>query len=84
MYGCVCVCMCDFFPLFVDDVVKVAVERKWCAWKNVLGVKDEAANEKCMEVYKEEKRKVKGCIYKRKKEVNERFGRNIKQDVSGS
>ena len=50
----------------------------------MLGVKDEAANEKCMEVYKEEKRKVKGCIYKRKKEVNERFGRNIKQDVSGS
>ena len=33
---------------------------------------------RCMEAYKEEKGKVKGCIYQSKNEVNEQFGRKIK------
>ena len=40
------------------DEVKTAVERK-----EVLGARDEAAKERCMEPYKEEKRKVKRCMY---------------------
>ena len=46
-------------------MVKVAVERK-----EVLGARDEVAKDRCMEVYKEEKRKVKRCTYQSKKEVN--------------
>ena len=42
-------------------MVKVAVERK-----EVLGARDEVAKDRCMEVYKEEKR----CTYQSKKEVN--------------
>ena len=42
---------------------------------------DEAAKERCMEAYKQEKRKVKKCIYQSKKEVNEYFVRKINQDV---
>ena len=35
-----------------------------------------------MEVYKEENRKVKMCIYQSKKEVQEQFGRKLNQDVN--
>ena len=38
--------------------------------KEVLGTRDEGARERYFEVYKEEKRKVKRCIY-RSKEVQE-------------
>ena len=38
--------------------VKTAVKRKEDAWKEVLGAKDEGAREMCLEVYKEENRKV--------------------------
>ena len=37
-----------------------------------------------MEVYKEEKGKIKWCIYQSKKEVQEQFGRKISQDVNGN
>ena len=37
-----------------------------------------------MKVYKEEKRKVKRCIYQSKKEVQEQFGRKMNQDVNGN
>ena len=35
-------------------MVKAAVERKEAAWKEVLGAKDEAAKDRCMETYKED------------------------------
>ena len=62
-----------------NDVLKVAVERM-----EILGARNEAAKERCMEVYKEEKRNVKRCIYFIKRRVNEKFGRNMSQDVIGS
>ena len=43
------------------------VKRKKDAWKQVLGARDEAAKERSMEIYREEKRKVKSCIYIRVK-----------------
>ena len=36
-----------------------------------------------MEAYREEKRKVKRCIYQSKKEVNEQFGRKMNEEVKG-
>ena len=47
------------------------IKRKEGAWKEVSGYRDEATKGRCMEVYKEEKRKVKRCIYQSKKEVKE-------------
>ena len=41
-----------------------------------MGVRDEAAKGRCMEINKEEKRKVKSCIYQSKKKVTEEFGRD--------
>ena len=43
----------------------------------VLGARDEVPKERCMEVYKEEKIKIKRCIYQSKKKVNKQFGRNL-------
>ena len=37
-----------------------------------------------MEIYKEEKRKVKRCIHQSKKKVNKQPGRKMNQDVDGS
>ena len=37
-----------------------------------------------MEAYREEKRKVKSCVYQSKKKVNEQFGRKINEDVNGN
>ena len=37
----------------------------------MLEVRDEIGKERCMEVYKEEKRKVKRIIFQSEKEVNE-------------
>ena len=37
----------------------------------MLVASDEETKERCMEVYREEKRKVKGCIIQSKKKVNE-------------
>ena len=41
---------------------------------------DEEAKERCMEA----KRKVKRCIYQRKKSLNEQFGRKVNEDVNGN
>ena len=45
------------------SAVKAAVKRKVAAWKEVLEARDEDAKESCLNVYKEEKIKVKRCIY---------------------
>ena len=62
-----------------NDQVKGGVKRK-----EVLGARDEDARERCLEVYKEEKRKVKRCIYQSKEEVQEQFGRKMNQNVNGN
>ena len=49
---------------------KSCVRRKEAAWKEVLAVSDEEAEERCMEAYREERRKVKRRIYQRKNKVN--------------
>ena len=54
--------------------VKVSVRRKKNTWK-VLTASDEKKKERCMEAYREEKRKVKKYIIQRKKKVNEHFGK---------
>ena len=43
-------------------MIKAVVTRKEVAWKGVLAASDEETNERCMEAYREEKRKVKRCI----------------------
>ena len=48
----------------------------------MLGVKEELAKEKCMEVYKKKKRKDKRCICQSKKEVNKQFGIEMNQNIS--
>ena len=49
-----------------------------------MEARDEDAMERCLEAYKEEKRKVKRCIYQSKEEVQEQFGRKMNQDVNGN
>ena len=49
-----------------------------------MGARDKVAKEKCIKIYKEEKRKVKRCLYQSKKEVNEQFGRKMNHDVDGN
>ena len=46
-----------------NDMVKAAVERKEAAGKDILGARGEITIDRCMKVYKEEKRKGKRCIY---------------------
>ena len=60
-----------------SDKIKAAVRRKKDAWKRVLVASDEETKERCMEVYREEKRKVKRCIYQSKVEVDRQFGRKM-------
>ena len=60
-----------------SDQVKAAVKRK-----EVLGARDKDAREKCLEIYKEEKKKVKRSIYQSKEEVKEWFERKVIQDVT--
>ena len=62
-----------------NDMLKVAIERK-----EVLEARDEVAKERYMEDYKEEKRKVKSCIYHIKMEVNEHFRKKINEDEDGN
>ena len=50
----------------------------------MLGAGYEDARESCLEVYKEEKRKVKRSIYQCKKEVQEQFRRKMNQGVNGN
>ena len=46
-----------------------------------MGARDDAENDRYLDIYKEENRKVEKCIYQRKREVNEQFGRKMNQDV---
>ena len=50
----------------------------------MLRAKGENTKERCTKAYTEENRKVKGYIYQSKKEVNEKFGRNMNQDGNGN
>ena len=67
----------------VERSGKNNVKKKEDAWKEVLGARDEDTRERCLEVYKEEKRKVNRCIYQ-SKEVQEQFGRKMNQDENGN
>ena len=49
-----------------NDQVKTGVKREEDVWK-VLGARDEDSWERCLEAYKEEKRKVKGAFIKVRK-----------------
>ena len=49
-----------------------------------MGAWNEVAKDRYTEVYKEEKRKIKRCIYQSKKELNEQFGRKMNQSVNGN
>ena len=65
-----------------NDQVKTAAKRKEAVGKEVSGARDEDSRERCLKVYKEENIKFKRCIYQSKKEVQEQFGRKMKQDVN--
>ena len=52
-----------------NNKIKAAVRRK-----GFLAASDEETEERCMEVYREEKRKVKRCVIHSKKKVIEQFG----------
>ena len=67
-----------------NDEIKVPVSRKEASWKGVLTSSDEETIERCMEAYREEKRKIKRCIIQSKKKVNEQFGRKMNEDVNGN
>ena len=58
-----------------NDQVKAVVKRREDAWKELLGAIDEDAGERCLEVSKEEKRKVKRCIYQRRRSKNSLEGK---------
>ena len=49
-----------------NNEIKVGIKGKEAAVKEVLGARDEYASKRCLEVYKQEKRKVKRCIYIKK------------------
>ena len=59
--------------LWWSDEIKAAVRRKEAALKGVLAASEEEAKERCMEAYREKKRKVKRCIIQSKMKVNEQF-----------
>ena len=65
-----------------NDEIKDAVRRKEDAWKEELAASGEETKERCIEAYREEKRKVKRCIIQSKKKVNEQFGRKMNEDVN--
>ena len=66
------------------DEIKAAVRRKEAAWKGVLAASNEETKERCMEAYREEKKKVKRCIIQSTNKVNEQFGRKTNEDVNGN
>src|SRR5678815_2860189 len=66
-----------------EEVIQ-AVKSKKEAWLNVLKANDEVSKERCLELYKEEKRNAKRCTRKRKEEVNEQFGRRMNGDIQGN
>ena len=67
-----------------NDEMKAAVRRKEAAWKGALAASNEGTKERCREVYREEKRKVKTCIIQSKKKVNEQFRRKMNEDLNGN
>ena len=67
-----------------NDVVKAAVEIKVASRKGLLGARDDDAKELYIQVYQEEKRRVKRCIYQTKREVNKQFRKKMDQDVDGN
>ena len=42
--------------------------------EDLSGAKDESVKERSMEIYKEEERRVKRCVYEKLKERNVQFG----------
>ena len=62
-----------------NDEIKAAIRRN-----ELLVVSDEETKERCMEEYREEKRKVRRGVYQSKKKVNEHFGREMNEDVNGN
>ena len=60
------------------------VEKAAVKGKEVLGNSNEEAKERCLEVYREEKREVKRCIYQSKKKVNEQLGPPDVEKIPGS
>ena len=67
-----------------NNEIKAALRRKEADWKEVLVASDEEAKERCMEVYREEMRKVKRCIIQSKNKVSEQFRRKMNEDVNGN
>ena len=67
-----------------NDEIKASVKRKETTGKEMLEARDEVAKERYLEVYKEEKRKVKRCIYQSKKNVQEQLEKKINQGVNGN
>ena len=47
-----------------------------------MAASDEETKERSMELYREEKRKLKRCIIICRKKVNEQFGRKMNEDVN--
>ena len=68
----------------LNDEVQTAVRRKEAAWKEVLAASDEKAKERCREVYREEKGKIKWCKYQSKEKVNEQSERKMNENVNGN
>ena len=64
-----------------NDMVNAVVKRKVTTWKELLEARDLVAKDRCMELYKEETREVRRCIYKSKKDANEQFGKMMNQNV---
>ena len=50
----------------------------------MLAARYEEVKERFMEAYREEKRKVRCCIYQNNKKVNEQFIRKMNEDVNGN
>ena len=50
-----------------NEEVKQAVKSKKEAWLKVLKANDEISRDSCLVIYREEKRKTKRCISKRKR-----------------
>ena len=51
-------------------------------WEQIKQAMMESARERCLEVYKQEKKKIKRYIYQSKKEVHEQFRKKMNHDVN--
>ena len=59
------------------------MERKEAEGKEVLGVREEVVKERCVQINKEEEKRIKSCLYESKDEKSEQLGMKISQGVSG-